>query len=536
MIKDWIFETTRAYIGNATAVREYRTQLRGTKPIWTWFAYLAFLIIMSSAFYGSASSQDKVGIATMQMNLKFFYYSLGGLLATIVCLGAPALTASAITLERQRKSLDLLFSAPVSPRYLIIGKMISSFRYLFMLLVLSLPFVSIGVVMGGATWAEVFSALWLLILNGMVLCGLGILISALSESVIAGIIYSYIAVAGYLIYTSLFSLTTWGSLAVSMVGGPMSHGTREAPWIGCLNPFSATLTAGTITKVYGMDVPNWVIATVVSFLITNWLILGASSALSGKDSREVKTFRVISLIYTFLLGLLVGQMILSTMFFAGLSGSPPSSAATPSTPAMPSLGQIVGSSIMFAAMSILGFAVHLYCYAKETDRKYRSGGLFSFKSAFGGGTEGSLIFSILILSCFTVGVLLFVSQHLANVFDVNFAGQISWSFALLVFNWAICRWASAYVRDLKPARGLCIALAFMIFGLPIPCLTVIFQERVGEFMWLWIGYPFLDPKSGFYWALGMILVSVVLINIGERKRTEIKQVFSKPPPPTQFEV
>src|ERR1044072_9677517 len=103
-----------------------------------------------------------------QHPLKGFYNKIIYLLSTVMWLVAPALTATAIVSERQRKSLDLVFSAPVSPKYYLVGKMLSSYRYVWMLLVLSLPVTAACVVLGGAVWSEGLAAYGLLSLPGVI--------------------------------------------------------------------------------------------------------------------------------------------------------------------------------------------------------------------------------------------------------------------------------------------------------------------------------------------------------------------------------
>src|SRR5947209_4930518 len=163
------------------------------------------------------AGQGGVSITEVQENLREFYNILMVCLASILCLITPALTAGAITSERQRQSLDLLFSAPVSVKALLVGKLISSYRYTWMLLALSLPITAVCVVMGGATWSDVLAGYALLSFSALVLTAIGLVVSSMAPSVGAAILWTYLAVAGYLFVSAGVSASS--SVRIMMGAG-----------------------------------------------------------------------------------------------------------------------------------------------------------------------------------------------------------------------------------------------------------------------------------------------------------------------------
>lgn len=42
---EWVEETWRTYIGNATSVRDFRVQMRGSKTVLAWSLYLIILLL-----------------------------------------------------------------------------------------------------------------------------------------------------------------------------------------------------------------------------------------------------------------------------------------------------------------------------------------------------------------------------------------------------------------------------------------------------------------------------------------------------------
>ena len=57
----------------------------------------------------------------------------------LVVFLAPAFTAGAISLEREKQTLDLLITTPISSLAIVIGKLLSALTYVFILIVASLP-------------------------------------------------------------------------------------------------------------------------------------------------------------------------------------------------------------------------------------------------------------------------------------------------------------------------------------------------------------------------------------------------------------
>ena len=114
MISEWIRSNLACYFSNAATVRDFRVQLRGNRAILLWSFYLLVLIGFTMMVYSGTSDVSSTSIVDAQRRLREFYQSIMILLAVMVNLITPALTAGAIVMERQRRSLDLVISAPVT--------------------------------------------------------------------------------------------------------------------------------------------------------------------------------------------------------------------------------------------------------------------------------------------------------------------------------------------------------------------------------------------------------------------------------------
>ena len=67
----------------------------------------------------------------------------------LVLVLAPALTSGAVSLEREKQTLDLLVATPLSTLAMVVGKLFSALTYVFLLILASIPVASIVFTFGG---------------------------------------------------------------------------------------------------------------------------------------------------------------------------------------------------------------------------------------------------------------------------------------------------------------------------------------------------------------------------------------------------
>lgn len=455
MIREsWFGKTRRTYIGNASSVRDFRAQLRGNKAIWLWSSYLAVLVLIVGLSYSSLVSDSNMPISMLQTSLRGFYATVIGWLGFAIMLISPALTASTIGIERQRRSLDLVFSAPVEPKYLLVGKLISSYRYIWMLLMLSLPATAVSVLMGGATWVDVIGAYVILSSAGLVYASIGLLMSAIANSPAAAVLYSFIAVGIYSGLTTMFG-------GITFLGMGM-RSNLEAPWVTTLNPFTAALTAPTHTVLFGTEVPNWVFAVLFSLFMSKVLVLGAGSALSPFGSRETKSLRIHALLTVLLFscGLVYG--LNNTGALAMMGGAPFST--TVRFVSMIPAAIIVSCTLFLVPM--------VACFSNGEGQRTENDGEFSWKGMWLGTPAGALPFLLLLAASIFAGALASALIIKTPPSDTALAIFL-WSCGLMVMWWGIARLISSVTSSVKVARQLYLGILLALVAMPIPVLTIV---------------------------------------------------------------
>lgn len=70
----------------------------------------------------------------------------------MICVIIPILTAGSIAGERERQTLDIMLTAPISPLSIVLGKLFSSMCNIFLFVVSSLPAMAIAFLYGGIRW------------------------------------------------------------------------------------------------------------------------------------------------------------------------------------------------------------------------------------------------------------------------------------------------------------------------------------------------------------------------------------------------
>ncbi len=134
-------------------MKEMRSRMRGRRApvllfITTAIAIGIGLIIISSQW--GDNYRDPVAMArTLAETGRNLFTGLTILQALLCALVAPALTAGAISLEREQQTFDFLLLTRLSSGNIVLGKWLSSLSFVFIILLCTLPVVAICFILGG---------------------------------------------------------------------------------------------------------------------------------------------------------------------------------------------------------------------------------------------------------------------------------------------------------------------------------------------------------------------------------------------------
>lgn len=241
---------------SAVGARESRWRMRGRRAfvVVTIYVTLVSLLVyavyqfmydqalMQARFGSDGLSVDFVsGTVSAQIGQAIFGAILV-LQTVLTIMVAPALTSGAISVEREKQTLELLITTPVSTLGLVVGKLFSSLAYVFLLIAASVPLMSIVFAFGGLAPEDLVRAYVLLVAVAFGIGSIGLVMSALVQRTQIATALSYLVVLGLTIGT-LALHTYWMASTTEEDGGfPRGLRTHHAPEaILWLNPLAADL-------------------------------------------------------------------------------------------------------------------------------------------------------------------------------------------------------------------------------------------------------------------------------------------------------
>ena len=158
----------------------------------------------------------------------------------LVVFLAPMATAGAISLEREKQTLEMLAATPITSVAIVVGKLLSALIYVWLLIAASIPLTAVVFVFGGVAPDDLLHGYLVLIVTALGLGAFGLLCSSLVKRTQAA---SAITIFGVLALSigSLFVILFWQALAPAPIEGRGTgpiKGPPPAPLI-FLNPFLA---------------------------------------------------------------------------------------------------------------------------------------------------------------------------------------------------------------------------------------------------------------------------------------------------------
>ena len=189
----------------------------------------------------SASSGGTAAYASAAIGQELFA-GLMMVVTLLVVLLAPAFTAGAISLEREKQTLDLLVTTPISSFSIVFGKLLSALTYVFILIAASVPMTAVVFVFGGVGPDDVIRGYIVLFATAFGLGAFGLFCSSLVKRTQAATVITTFGVMAITL-GSIFVLVFWGAMTQPRFGepsggfGPIKGRPPEA--IAYLNPFLA---------------------------------------------------------------------------------------------------------------------------------------------------------------------------------------------------------------------------------------------------------------------------------------------------------
>lgn len=179
---------------NPVLLKELKVKMRGWRAVGIVTVYLAILALVAVFFLITTDRDMYTSIVNPELAMGS-YTLLAIFQFALILFIVPALTAGAISGEREKQTLDLLLSTSMSTISIIMGKLFASLSHIILLIVASLPIFSMVFMFGGISLVELIQLLGFYIATSIMIGSIGIYFSTYFKRTTVANVLTYGGVA-----------------------------------------------------------------------------------------------------------------------------------------------------------------------------------------------------------------------------------------------------------------------------------------------------------------------------------------------------
>lgn len=274
---------TRLMPDNPVLTKELRVRMRGARAYWILFGYLGFLSLVLLFQYGSwisNVSRSGGGSEASRLGGEIFLWIMVTQVFLVLFI-TPAITSGSITIENEQRTMDMLTMTRLSRSSIIVGKLLSAVSFTALLLVSSLPLISICFMLGSVDPAMVISSYMMMLMGSFLIGAMGLMWSSIAKTTTQAVMYTY---------ASLFCLFVFGGIGYGFNAAPNITGTILE------NLFHAVGSVWFGERFLGLPGPNGM-GFAALCLLGGWLFAAIAMArLDMFPERKAKLLRTLSLV------------------------------------------------------------------------------------------------------------------------------------------------------------------------------------------------------------------------------------------------
>ncbi|TCT15559.1 ABC-type transport system involved in multi-copper enzyme maturation permease subunit [Natranaerovirga pectinivora] len=188
----------------------FRKELKLTTRSWK-FAMMILVytgVIAAIGLFIFYQILENLAYSSNLQEFTMLYVVLASLQFGLILFVAPALTAGAISGERERQTLEILMSTPLRSSSILIGKLLSSISTITLLVVASTPVLALMFIFGGISIPQLFGLLGYYLVTVIFVGSVGIFVStAFKRTTVSNVITYAIGlmlVLGTIVYAGIY--------------------------------------------------------------------------------------------------------------------------------------------------------------------------------------------------------------------------------------------------------------------------------------------------------------------------------------------
>jgi ABC-2 type transport system permease protein len=186
---------------NPILVKELRSRMRGPRAFITLTVALVIMSLMMiglTSLFTAAQTNNMFGNMLSPQIGQILFEGLINFVLLLVCTVTSAVTAGAISSEREKLTFEMLLATPLGSAKILWGKLISALSYVFLLIFAAIPLGSLVFLFGGVTPLAMLKALMVLVVVAITLGIYGLFLSALLGRTGRATVVSFVSVMGIL--------------------------------------------------------------------------------------------------------------------------------------------------------------------------------------------------------------------------------------------------------------------------------------------------------------------------------------------------
>jgi ABC-2 type transport system permease protein len=272
---------------NPVAVKELRSRMRGRRAFVLLTVHLLLVSSLITLVYlaYATAARTPFGPDSRQAG-KVIFFTIVVMQGFLVVLIGPALTAGAISGERERQTYDLLRTTLLSADAFVAGKLVSALSFIFLLIFALIPLQSIAFLLGGVDLTELLVTQLVIAVSAVAFALMGLYFSSTMRSTLAA------SVATFTVALLITAGIPGFALLLISIMGPLLFG-ASVPWLTEMH------------LVYGglfLAITNLPLTLIVSeiFLLQFDALFYFTEFIDGRAAYIVSPWPFYTLLYTFL--------------------------------------------------------------------------------------------------------------------------------------------------------------------------------------------------------------------------------------------
>lgn len=241
--------------------KELRSRFRGRRAFIVLTIYLAVLALIAYGAYISsvagagvpqevfAPDGSNVTIANASATVgQAIFAMLSVFQLMLVAFLAPAFTTGAISLEREKATLDLLITTPLRPGAIVVGKLLSALAFVVLMILAGIPVSALVLMYGGASVQDIARAQAVLLVSAIGFGVIGLFCSALIKRTQSATVIAYSTVL-LLTVGTFFIWRLWTAGLSGTIGEAFGVPNRAPEQLLYLNPAVAMVEIVADTEI-----------------------------------------------------------------------------------------------------------------------------------------------------------------------------------------------------------------------------------------------------------------------------------------------